>query len=205
MLKDTVKTIREQGITEIEHLILTHYHRSHIYSTERLAKRLLIRYLWVPTPQSEADYYHLCALRDRMAPLGTEVRCYKTGEPLELFGDAVFQLVDASYIERSSQPILTYMLQTPHEILTYSSPVVQESDYYPTFRWICEQTDILILGKHGPTLRQKIDLPLQENTPDMILTDSTALLPYLDLSTQSKIYEVPMITDIRCYRFYISK
>lgn len=205
MLKDTAKAIREQGITEIEHLILTHYHRSHIYSTERLAKRQLIRYLWVPTPQSEADYFHLCALRDRMTPLGTEVRCYKLDEPLELFGDAVFQLVDASYIERSSQPILTYMLQTPHEILTYSSPVVQESDYYPTFRWICERTDILILGKHGPTIRQEIDLPLQENTPYLILTDSTSILPYLDLSTQSKIYEIPMITDIRCYKFNIPK
>ena len=205
MMRDIERAILSQGENEIEDLILTHYHRAFIYSTERFAKRMMIRRIWVPIPQTDEEYEHLCAMYDRLSPLGTQLRMYREGEQLPLFGNAVFHSVDISYLSRSKQPITTYMIQTPNNIVTYTSPSIQESEYYSTFRWICQRTDFLILGKHGPTIKQPLDLPLNEIAPKMILTDAMGIISYLDLSSQSKIYEIPMITDITCYRFSISK
>ena len=205
MMRDAEHAIREQGATEIEHVILTHHHRAYAYSIERLAKRWIIRTVWVPLPQTDEEYLHLSALQERLEPLGTEIRCYLIGEQIDLFGNAVFQIADASYLKRSSQPILTYLVQTTQETLTFSSLTITESDYYPTFRWIYDQTDVLIFGKHGPKVKQPFAYPNTEFTPQLILIDSSDLLSYLDLTPDSETYTLPMITDIKCYRFDLQK
>ena len=205
MLRDTERAITAQGATEIEHFILTHHHRAYSYSVERLAKRWIIRTVWVPMPQTEEEYLHLSALHERLSPLGTELRCYRVGEQIDLFENAVFQIADTSYLKRSTQPILTYMVQTPQEILTFSSLAIQESNYYSTFRWIYNQTDIMIFGEHGPKVKQTFDYPSMEFDPKLILIDSSDLLPYLELSPDSKVYRLPIVTDIKCYTFPLQK
>ena len=154
-------------------------------------------------PQSESEYAILSALNDRMTPLGTRLYCYAVGEPLELFDNVVFNLTDLSYLDRSAQPITTYMLQTNNEVLTFSTPSVQESNYISTFRWIAEHTDILILGRHGPVCKTPIDFP--DTALQLLLTDDSDLLPFLNLTPGSRMYALDHITDITCYRFRISK
>ena len=205
MLRDTERVLASQHTTEIEHLILTHYHRAYTYSAERFAKRWKIRYLWVPAPQSETEYLHLSALSERLTPLGTSIRCYTVGDEIDLFGEATFEVIDASYLDRSTQPILTYSLQTSQEKLIFTSPVVMESDFYSTFRCVYQEADILILGKHGPNAKQPFLFPDGESDPDLILIDTSALLPYLDLSPQSKAYNLHMLVDIERYTFEMPK
>lgn len=201
ILRDAQQVLYDQGMTEIEHLILTHYHRAHVYSTERLAKRCPIRYLWVPTPETDTDYHCLAALYERLTPCGTEIRCYQTGESIVLFQDAVFFVSDISYINRSSQPIVTYLLQTPSEVLTFSSPAVQESLYYPTFRWISDQTDILILSEHGPKIKQPLSLNVGNSLPAYVVADREEILLLPD-ATKCLI---PTGTNIKYRTFKISK
>ena len=205
MLRDAEKTLRDHGMIELEHLILTHYHRAYTYSVERLAQRCLIRYVWVPLPQSEADYFCLRALYERLTPLGAELICYHPGEPVTLFGDAVFSLTDTSYIDRSSQPILTYLLQTPNEILTFSSPTVCESPYYPTFRWIVEQSDILILSEHGPRVKQPLTISEDAVIPELILTDTDQLISLTPMQMKENILRIPMGDNIKYQIFTMEK
>ena len=205
MMRDAERALTAQGATEIEHLILTHFHRSYSYSVERLAKRRTIRYLWVPLPQNETDYLHLSALSDRISPLGTELRCYMPGEEIELFDEASFQILDTSYLARSSQPILTYTVQTSREKLTFTSPVVQECAYNSTFRCEYQETDILLLGNHGPNAKLQFQFPDTESDPYLILMDSSEQLLHLDLSVQSKAYRLPIVVDMERYSFKMMK
>ncbi len=205
MMRDIEKAVRAHGATEIEHLVLTHYHRAYIYSTERLAKRQIIRYVWLPIPQNEEEYYHLSAMRERLTILGVELRCYRPQEAIPLFGSALFHVTDVSYLERSEQPIITYLLQTPHEVLTFCTPSVEETGYNATARWIIAQTDTLIIGGHGPVIKQNWSLPFDISRPTRILSDTSELLAYLDLTPGSPIYEIPHVTDITCYRFSMRK
>ena len=203
MMRDAENAAREHGATEIRAVVLTHYHRSHIYSIERLAKRRILRFVYLPMPQTESEYAILSALHDRMALLSTQLICYSDGEQLALLNDLQFMRTDASYLERSNQPVVTYMLQTSSEILTFSSIPVQETPYYATFRWIAEQTDIMILGKHGPIAKTVPDFPTDGLR--LLLTDHSDLLACLDLTPGSGIYGLNHVTDISCFDFQISR
>lgn len=205
MMKDAETAALSHGATEIEHLILTHYQRSFVYSTERFAKRQIIRFVWLPQPQTEEEYLHLSALRDRLSPLGVEVRCYADGESLSLLQNLVFSRSGVAFIDRSSRPIITYTLQTPQELLMFSTPSALESNAYSTFRCLSEQTDILILGKYGPVIKPPYDDPIPLSSHRLILADSAELLACLDLSDTDAISEGTLIADIGCYPFAIRK
>jgi competence protein ComEC len=203
MMKDAEVAALEQGATEIRALVLTHYHRAYTYSIERLAKRRLIRAVYLPFPKTESEYAILSAMKDRLDPLGTDLFCYEDREQLPLLDCAVFSRVNASYLDRSTQPIVTYILQTPSEVLTFSTPSVQESDYISTFRWISERTNILILGKDGP--KCKTVLEFSPASLRLMLTDHSDMLVHLDLSPNSDLYRVNHMTDISCYFFDMQK
>ena len=203
MMKDAERAALAQGATEIRALVLTHYHRAYTYSVERLAKQRLVRAVYLPLPKTESEYAILSALKDRLDPLGTDVFCYEDGEQLAILDCAVFTRTNASYLNRSTQPIVTYMLQTPSEVLTFSTPSVQESDYISTFRWISERTDILILGEDGPKYKTVLDLPTASLR--LLLTDHSDMLAHLDLSSSSDLYRVNHLTDISCYSFDMQK
>ena len=203
MMKDAEAAALSQGATEIRALVLTHYHRAHTYSVERLAKRRLVRAVYLPLPKTESEYVILSAIKDRLDPLGTKVFCYEDGEQLALLDCAVFLRTNVSYLERSMQPIVTYMLQTPSEVLTFSTPSVQESGYISTFRWITERTDILILGDDGPKCKTLLDVPAVSTR--LLLTDHSDMLAYLDLSPNSYLYRLNHMTDISCYSFDMQK
>jgi hypothetical protein len=205
VLSDAEKILRDQGMVEIEHLILTHYHRAHTYSTERLAKKWQVRYVWVPMPQSESEYLCLRTLYERLSPLGTEIRAYRAGEQITLFNDAVFSLADVTYIDRSSQPILTYLLQTPHTVLTFSTPTIQESPYYSTFRWICERSDILLISEHGPKVKQALSVSASRILPDLIIADSEKAFSSSNSERMECIYLTPNGTRIRYCSFSMNK
>ena len=205
MMRDAKRAIAAQGATEIEHLILTHSHRAYNYSVERLGKQIKIRHLWIPLPQNEMEFLNLMTLHGRLSPLGTEIRCYTTGEEIVLFEEVVFQLLNASYLDRSAQPILTYTVQTPQQKLVFTSLVIQESSYNPTFRCEYQNADILILGNHGPSAKMPFQFPDTESNPYLILLDSSEQLAYLDLSPQSKVYQLPITVDIKRYSFEMMK
>ena len=205
VLSDAEKILRDQGMVEIEHLILTHYHRAHTYSTERLAKKWQVRYVWVPMPQSESEYLCLRTLYERLSPLGTEIRAYRPGEQITLFNDAVFSLADVTYIDRSSQPILTYLLQTPHTVLTFSTPTIQESSYYSTFRWIYERSDILLISEHGPKVKQALSVSASRILPDLIIADSEKAFSSSNSERMECIYLTPNGTRIRYCSFSMNK
>lgn len=202
MLRDAERASLDHGVTEIDSLILTHYHRAYIYSTERLAKRQIVRRVYLPLPQTESEYMILTAIRDRLSVLGTEIFCYESMQALKILENATYLRADAATIKRSTQPIVTYLVQTSAELLTFTNPSVQESEYDSTFRWIADHTDILILGEDGPNLKTVFLLP-DTASPRLLLTDSADILPYLDLSEGSPFHRIPQVTDITRYDFFI--
>lgn len=204
MLRDAQRAVTAHADTEIDTLILTHYHRAFVYSTERLAKRLRVHCVLVPLPRTEGEYHMLTAMRDRLRPLHTELMCYEDGQPLTLARDAVFVRDAATALSRSAQPIVTYRVQTDAETLLLTQPAVQESAYAETAAQLIAQSDILILCKDGPRIKTPLTLA-PSTAPRLLLTDSAALIAHLDLSPDSPLYHIPHVTDITRYRFRIQK
>jgi len=204
MLRDAEKAARTHAVTEIDTLLLTHYHRAFVYSTERLAKRQIVHRVCLPLPQTESEYLILIAIRDRLTPLGTKIECYSSEQSLTLPGNLIFVRQCAEMLARSTQPVIAYTLQTAHELLTYTSISMQETSFYPTFRGTLERSDILIVGKDGPRAKTTLMLP-ETATPRLMLTDRSELLAYFDLSASGPLYRIPHITDITRHSFKIRK
>ena len=205
MMRNAEWAAKEQGAVEIKYLVLTHYHRAFVYSTEKLAKRQFVYCVYLPLPQTEEEYAVLSAMKERLAPLGTEIRCYDENERLRLFRDLEFCLTDASFLERSIQPIITYTLQTPSEKMTYTTLSVMESEKLSTIRCILGESDILILGEHGPSVKEMTEWAVGAISPRLILIDSSDMLSLLEPVPENRPGNLNCITDITHYRFVIRK
>ncbi|MBE6580018.1 MAG: hypothetical protein E7650_00190 [Ruminococcaceae bacterium] len=71
--------------TQIDVLCLTHYHTAHAAGFSKLASRVTVRQLWVPTPTTVQEAQTLQALFENATACGTAVVLYEYGTPLTVF------------------------------------------------------------------------------------------------------------------------
>lgn len=204
VMREAQRAYEKMAATEVDFLILTHCHRAHVTSVTKLAKRTALHRIYVPMPKSDEDYLVLSALYDRLAPLGTDILCYGPKDALQLTSQVVFTPVASPSIARSTHPIVSYMVQTPSQIVTFAHPSIQETDAFSTFRWITERSDILIFGEDGPVIKHPMTLFEIGKSTRLILTDGTDALTSL-VGTLSGSDAPCVITDITCYKFSIPK
>ncbi len=142
--------LKRLGATEIDNLVLTHYHARHIATVYRLACSYRLKALCLPEPQNENDE----SIRDRLLDIaekfGMEVYRYDTASELGI-GKCVIPKIEKEYISRSSQPIIHFEILTPWGEFMYLGSAFSELDIE------IPKDSTVACGDHGPPFDKDFD------------------------------------------------
>ena len=146
--------MRESGLTELETLILTHYHSKHLSSVTKFVTEEKVRRVLLPYPETEDDAWIMLQLSNTLADYG--ISC-------EIISDESFTLIgeiDASFssicrLERSTHPLIAFSLTEGEEKIIYlsSSAWEAENDFAETVKSHLDNADIVLFGSHGPVVK----------------------------------------------------
>ncbi len=149
-LQSSWTLLKEAGATEIDVLMLTHYHSAQKASFARFCERVTVRALWLPPPQNESDLQIFLALTDTALREEIEVTVYDYDTALTVFGGGTLS-VSAPYVQkRSTESAGSLTLSFGESVLHYESAALSE---YKRAAGVPEMTvdaDLFILGSHGP-------------------------------------------------------
>ncbi len=148
-LMKAVEQARSMNATEIDTLLLTHYHTYHINSLQRLNERYRIRKIFLPMPAKESDISIYNRIVEELSDSGTMLYMYKSGESISLTDACCIEMQKAPFLKRSVQDIFALTVQGNRDRLTYLTSAYYESEGAT----LPEPTDFLILGTHGPNFR----------------------------------------------------
>lgn len=153
--------------TEIKAIMLTRY--SHLLNARlgEIFKAEKVRQIWVPYPNTEAEYHKLVPLKKLAERYGVEVFVYKNGDDFALF-DLVHINSYRYLIDRSVVPISVITVRSRNERLTYYSPAFNEAEL-PEEVWnTLRKSQYLIFGNKGPVTKTDYTIP-KENRSELIV------------------------------------
>lgn len=162
------------GTTEIDTLMLTHYHTRHISAVKRLADTTTLRRLLLPTPNTDREREIVRDITEHAALLDLEIAFYPDGIPIH-FGEATLTPHTRTLLERSTQPLLLLHLSRGGEGLTYIGASVGESELAELADAYAGGSQRIILGAHGPIPKVPRLLPLLPSTTKVIAADRDML------------------------------
>lgn len=152
----------ENGITEFDTLILTHYHTKHLSAVSRFIDEEMVRRVILPYPSTENDAWIMVQLVDVIQSSGLTCEIALPNNDFKLVGKARICLSQIARIERSTHPILYLKITEREETITYLTGSSWESDgeFMSSLGEITEQSDMLIIGAHGPVIKSYFDIPI---------------------------------------------
>ena len=191
------------NITEIENLILTHYHKHHIASVQRACNKYMIRNVYLPMPENEDEINIFNDLVQVLKNMKINRILYDRGSEINAKNGYFISVSNTEYTSRSKHPIFTVLVSNETSSLTYASSAIFETDAFVDY------TSILILGSHGATIKplspQDISIAPQAivfSSPEEMLKNKD-FVSYLNLLYQ-KGHEIVLNTS-GYYEFNMSK
>lgn len=152
--------LSEQNMTELDVLVLTHYHTRHISALSKLVQNTVIRTVVLPYPLTEEETHLSAVLSDIAEHGGCRTRICRRGEEDMLFGDVRLSLFPAEYLQRSTQPLMGYRISCGEDTVLYLGGAAFEAADGTPFseqrQSALKETDFLLLGVHGPLYKQDI-------------------------------------------------
>ncbi len=186
---------QESGVTEIDTLMLTHYHSKHLSSVSRFMSEVKVHRLLLPFPQNEDDAWIMAQLTEIANTLNVAAELIPENGCTELIKGINVDFSGINRTERSNSPILYLSFSDREERLTYLSESSWESD--GVFRanlesFVCE-SDYVLLGEQGPVAKKMFDVPLANAKNIYLLGD---LNTEYFIHPQSSLYDVINDADI---------
>lgn len=176
-LYEDYRLLQQYCATEIEVLMLTHYHNKQITSISRFCDTAMLRSLWLPMPTTDADKAILAELLALAAEKRIPVTVYSHDTLLTVFETGNISLSAPLFEKRSVEPAFAISLSFGEKTLLYQSAAL--SEYERLREKESRMTgDYLILGSHGPVPHEKIDPALQETPLEIVIGNEKALLQY---------------------------
>ncbi len=145
--------LQDTQTTEIEILMLTHYHNSYVNTLDSFLSRNIVRNLLIPYPENDVavQLEKLCQKH------GVTVKSYHPEEKI-LFEDITLVPWENTYIKRSVQPIVRIDISAKGKTLTYVGAAFSESAPNTFF-----DSDYIFFGDHGPLYKNKFSPNAKEN------------------------------------------
>ena len=177
-LGNDYRLLQKSCATEIEVLMLTHYHERQVTALSRFADHVMIRQIWLPTPQRDEDRAILADLLIVAASEGIDVTVYDYDVPLTVFGSGSVTVSTPLYEARSAEAAFELRVSYGETALTYQSAAYGEyaRNADQQEREIAE--DYLILGGHGPNPHGEIAW-IGTRTPREIVVSNERTLKHL--------------------------
>ncbi len=155
-LKDAASLVKANlHDTSADVLLLTHLHRYHISSFNRLADITSLEYLILPSSYDEQSEEIYNSLVNSAKSKNITVFTYSPLEESSVdFLGCRIKLSQISFIERSIQPIFYLTVEYGAESFTYCSSSLFESNINSNFEDIIVSSNYIWLGIHGPNIKQ---------------------------------------------------
>ena len=209
-LSSACKAAFENCATEIDNIVLTHYHAYHTSSLMRVCESYMVRNIYLPEPADESEYEHYENIRFIMTDRGVNVKTYSRGYAIDVGNGCELNVSDPYYIERSKHPMFFVSVKTEresssNELLYFGSPIFEApSADHPTL------PDYIVIGSHGPVIHRppSIDMVEASRPATVLLADGENMLATYEtvarlewLASQGS----EIIVDKHEYQFKIKK
>ncbi len=135
-------TLDQSTATEIDALILTHYHKGHRSMVTPLLKKAVVRRLYLPIPKNKEELSVAARLSEGSLDCKTQVIFYSSGEKMELAGQVFVQVGYESDEEHVRSAL---RIATSEGSISYGGVEVLKSGT-GAFLW---ESETLLLGSHG--------------------------------------------------------
>ncbi len=165
--------------TEIEALLINHYHSKHVRFVGRLCDRETVRSIILTNPVNEKEESVFYSLLDLANEKGIEVYVYDTGEDISFCGSTL--VCEREYVKRSTHPITSVKIEKDDSgtyIASCSFNEMKDSDGIVD----AENADVLILGRHSPVYKKAFGLTF-DNKPKTLIVSYNAY-EYADDNTK---------------------
>lgn len=139
---------------ETDVLILTHLHRYHAATLDRLCGYFKINKLLIPAAESVADseiIMNILAIADKN---GVQTEFYnRRAESAVSCGDMKISLPEYTLLKRSTHPVITFSVYLGEtQAMLYSGAGAEETDDEKVY-----SAALVFFGAHGPVRKQRID------------------------------------------------
>lgn len=139
---------------ETDVLILTHLHRYHAATLDRLCGYFKINKLLIPAAESVADseiIMNILAIADEN---GVQTEFYnRRAESAVSCGDMKISLPEYTLLKRSTHPVITFSVYLGEtQAMLYSGAGAEETDDEKVY-----SAALVFFGAHGPVRKQRID------------------------------------------------
>ena len=163
---------QQKGVTEIDTLMLTHYHSKHLSAVSRFISGVKVRRILLPPPQNESDAWIMAQLAEIASAKKVLV---------EMIPDDGIELIDGIFvshsgidrIKRSNSPIFYLSFESGEERLTYLTESSWEStgDVRAKLDLAVSESDYVLVGEQGPIAKSVFDIPLDKVKNVILLGD----------------------------------
>ena len=142
---------------EIDWLVLTHLHANHIGAVSRLSSRIKVNNILLPTAENEAD---ASVIRNITSLVGDRVNVhfYNRASDSEMELDGV-KIVLPTYVvlKRSTHPVIALAIEENGYRVSYVGASALDADDGHV-NDIYANSDALIVGAHGPVVKNAVEL-----------------------------------------------
>ena len=154
---------RKDGATELTALVLTHLHKRHIQSFDRISDTAYVRMLILPAAESAADKEIIHSLRQIAEDKNIPVREYTRGDTGIIFEDTALR-IDTDTLSRSTHPVIVLSLTAyDHDTVYIGASAAQGIPIDDLSRF-----STVIFGLHGPIYKTEYDMKLSSTTARVI-------------------------------------
>lgn len=143
--------ITERNATEIENLILTHYHQYHPNTVRRICETYTVRNVYIPCPQNERDIKWYEAVSSALEKLSAKLVVYYPEAEINVGNGCSLVVSEHRYIDRSVHPVYCVTVTNNGESLSYFSSSVYENEDFDDVK----DANHLIFGVHGPNIHNE--------------------------------------------------
>ena len=178
--RDFLSEARPDGTTEIEALVLTHYHNRHISTIYKLLGNIRVRTIWLPLTmplvdgdKAVQDEGNLRAIAQLAEQRGVEVHYYLPEQGATVLNTLSLERLYYAMLKRSSHPTISmdwaYEDKQGSGQLFWLGASSWESEDAQSMLLTAMASDALILSAHGPVIKSTYTLTDWTNLPDAIL------------------------------------
>ncbi len=152
--QDLVNGLHSAGCTELEELIFTHYHTPSTYLLNRIAAKVKIRTLVLPTPMDGEETAVAARLEQEATLLG--IRSEFSNQSCTVPGLTVQWMHD----EGMSEPAITLVAKTEASGLVWCNSQFASAEQTKFFRQYAPDANVFLFGQHGSTTGLRREIPL---------------------------------------------
>ena len=158
-LYESVTVAKENCFTEIDGIILTHYHSDHVVSLERLLKNFKIHSVMLPSPQNSNEDIVMRSIVRVLEDEGVAICIYDNGRDLDILSGKL-SISKRAYISGYAHPSVALSYAYSDKRITvverpYFDTYLEESGAFSEY---ISDSDYLIFGADGRTPKENFEI-----------------------------------------------